>query len=883
MAAAVGRASGAGGAGGEGGAAKGGAGKGSGAPSQRPRDLPWWVPWAVYPLAAVVLFGGFIFSDQMLFGLDTIEAGGYMARAYFAERLAAGDFPLWGTRLLGGLPFMESLSGGDAVYPASLLYYLTEPYRALGWKLVLHVLAGGFFMHGWLRSAGMGRHAALAGGLAWLMAPVIVTLVLPGNDGKLMVASLAPLVFWAAETVLRKPSGRTGVGLAAAVALTSLTTQFQTAYFLFGSAAAYAVFRTARLWQARTGARRFTPAGFFFAFALLGGGLAAFQLVPAASYVVESSRRTATTVEARSPEEARAYSSSWSLHPEEAVSLVVPEFVGNSYLEAEWGAGTYWGRNSIKLNHEYLGVTVLAFALFALAKSKRGGRRRSGRSRRRRDRGRGGRAALDVREGRGNSSIGPEAPDGLPLHESIGFRWFMAGLSLVWLLFALGEHTPVWRIFYEVVPGISLFRAPSLSAFLVSLGVTTLFAAGVDDLVRGRAGADGFFRSARGRVLGGFVALLALGFLLQASGGLERFWTTVVYPDASPGSVAALGALQPHITAGAGIAVLLAVLSVATIWGAVERKLPVTVAVAAVAVLVAVDLGRINRAFIRNFDYHEWAAPDANTRFLSSQQESEPPFRVADLRGSVQNVELAMHGFDLVGGHHPNDLARYRQLLGLEGSTAQGANTSHPNVLQMLNVKYFAWSLGGGRGPPYEGAQALSTAPSRVRSGVTDALYAYPGLERAWVVGSATVEDEDGAALAAILSPGFDPGREAILARSAMAMPEMNAATGTVVWEADGADERLLRVQTDGPGLLIVSENWFPGWEATVNGVEADVLRANLTLQAVALPSAGEHVVALRYTAPSVKRALMVSLASLGVAVLIFAVSVLRRRRAGST
>ena len=98
--------------------------------------------------------------------------------------------------------------------------------------------------------------------------------------------------------------------------------------------------------------------------------------------------------------------------------------------------GTYWGRNAFKLNHEYVGVTVLVLAIFGLF----GKRRR-------------------------------------------GLRWFMAGLSVLWLLFALGTHTPIWRIFYEVVPGISLFRVPSLSAFLVSFGVTTLLALGVDDLV----------------------------------------------------------------------------------------------------------------------------------------------------------------------------------------------------------------------------------------------------------------------------------------------------------------------------------------------------------------------------------------------------------------
>ena len=822
-------------------------------------ELPWWLPAALYVGATVVLFAEFIFSDAMLYGGDTIQAGGYMARAYLAERLAAGDFPLWGTRQYGGIPFFESLSGGDAIYPTSLLYLVSEPYRAVGWKLVLHVLAGGFFMHGWVRSLGLDRRAAATAGLAWLLAPAIVTLVLPGNDGKLMVASLAPLVFWGAESVMRRPSARSGAGLAGAVALTCLTTQFQTSYFLFGSVGAYAVFRTVQKWRrGATGARRFYPAAVFLGSALLGGGLAAFQLLPAASYVGEASRRVATTVDA-SPEEARAYSSSWSLHPEEAVALVVPEFVGNSAADAAWAEGTYWGRNAVKLNHEYVGVTVLTLALFGLAgawvrtgkgsrKGRKGPRNRQGAS------GKGARAEQGERPGRGGASS--------------GLRWFMAAMALIWLLFALGAHTPVWRLFYEFVPGISLFRAPSLAAFLVSFGATTLLAVGVDDLVRAKPSPGAFLAGARGRALLAVVALLLLGLILQSSGALERFWTTVVHPGAGADAQAsaALARLEPFATRGFGIALVLAGLVATTLWAVMEGKASATVAVVVAAGLIALDLGRIDRAFVRNFDFHAWAAPDANTRFLADQKERAPPFRVADLRGSIQNVEYAMHGQDLVGGHHPNDLARYRQLLGLAGSEVSGANTNHPNVLRMLNVKYVVWPLGRAGRPPWEGAQALSTT-----AGGGEAVYAYPGLEKAWVVRSATVVDDDEAALARVLSRDFDPAKEAVVSRpapeffEALVPPsaeEAAEAVGSVVWQEAEADYRRMRVTLERPGALIVSENWFPGWVAEVDGGPAEVHRVNVTLQAIALPTAGEHLVELRYTAPTVTRALRVSVAS---------------------
>ena len=200
-----------------------------------------------------------------------------------------------------------------------------------------------------------------------------------------------------------------------------------------------------------------------------------------------------------------------------------------------------------------------------------------------------------------------------------------------------------------------------------------------------------------------------------------------------------------------------------------------------------------------------------------------------------------MHGLDILAGHHPNDLARYRMLLGLQASVSRGTNSRNQNVLRIMNVKYLAWPQQAAGGPPYEGAQALSTA--RTSRGV-EAVYAYPGLDKAWIAGTAAVMDDD-AALARILSLDFDPAREVLLAEPASSAQDPSV-TGSVTWQLNDPDRRRLRVTTTGSALLVVSENWFPGWVAEVDGEPADVHRANLTLQAVEIPSAGDHTVTLR-------------------------------------
>ena len=49
-----------------------------------------------------------------------------------------------------------------------------------------------------------------------------------------------------------------------------------------------------------------------------------------------------------------------------------------------------------------------------------------------------------------------------------------------------------------------------------------------------------------------------------------------------------------------------------------------------------------------------------------------------------------------------------------------------------------------------------------------------------------------------------------------------------------------------GPGILVLSEAWFPGWVATVDDAPAEILRADYVLRGVAL-AAGSHRVRFEY------------------------------------
>ncbi|HKR00198.1 MAG TPA: YfhO family protein, partial [Pyrinomonadaceae bacterium] len=75
-----------------------------------------------------------------------------------------------------------------------------------------------------------------------------------------------------------------------------------------------------------------------------------------------------------------------------------------------------------------------------------------------------------------------------------------------------------------------------------------------------------------------------------------------------------------------------------------------------------------------------------------------------------------------------------------------------------------------------------------------------------------------------------------------------------------------VRTRGASPSILVLSENYYPGWRATVDGQRAEILRVNYNLRGVALP-AGEHTVEFVYRPGSVLYGLIISLVTLALLV----------------
>jgi hypothetical protein len=135
-------------------------------------------------------------------------------------------------------------------------------------------------------------------------------------------------------------------------------------------------------------------------------------------------------------------------------------------------------------------------------------------------------------------------------------------------------------------------------------------------------------------------------------------------------------------------------------------------------------------------------------------------------------------------------------------------------------------------------------------------------LLRAFVVHRARVLDDE-AALATMKDPTFRPEREVILASSGHEVLSPYDGGGDEVEILSYEPERIvISAKLAEEGYLLLTDAYYPGWRALIDGQETPIHRANLLFRAVYLP-AGQHRVEFVYDPFSFKLGVVISLATL--------------------
>lgn len=844
--------------------AKSGVARESGrAPTRRRRIGPRSVAVAVLLLAVAALYHEIVFEGKVFFSSDNQAAASFAAVG--KQQLAGGSYPVWNPYIFSGMPSYGSLAYTPYVYPVNfvlglLVRYLFFPEYT--W-LLFHTFMTGLGTFLLVRSRGAHVGAAVVGGVFMMWMPNLVAVGANGHGSQACAVAYMPFALYFWDRLWRgRGAVANGAALAITLGLSMLRGHLQISYYTYALVGLHAMFFStarivdaarrrnpaesplplrmrARLDAAAAGPVRHAVADVGFAAGALAVVVALSLAMCAVLYLpVHDFARYSIRGASSAGGLDYGYATSWSLHPTEMLTFLIPHSFG-------FGKELYLGHMPFTDYPNYLGVVVLAFAVVALA---------------------------GVR-GR--------------------WVWFAAFIALVSTLVAFGKFVPVlYEPLFKFLPYFSKFRVPVMVLIVQQLAVVTMFAAGASALLE-RAPGDRARRWAlRGLIAAGAVFLLALFSQGYWTGGFVTAAAPHVRATQDPEQqrmVARLAGefLARDVVQTSLIALLLAGAAFAY---AASRRMSATLLAGVLLLLGAADYYRVDRfilhpeQFRKHDAYRVIRAPAETARYsapddvVSALRTLQGPFRVFPMDSAQRpfsaffsSNRFMIFNIESIGGYHPAKLSLYDEYLGALGD---GLARGNFGPLDMMNVRYL---VSGSALPdiprfrPVWNGRDFEQQPRMIYENTG----AFP---RAWVVGQYRVASRK--ETPALLASGDVDLRHSVILDHKPALEPVAGDSAQVSVTRRSARELALNVELDRPGIVVLSEVFYPDWKATVDGAPAEILRANHVLRAVAM-GAGRHEIVFRYDTALLRKSATVSVAAFVLTLLALAGSLFAKRKGG--
>lgn len=799
--------------------------------------IPLFQPWARH---ARELWGEIPPVHNPL--LDALQQY-YPRRVYLAEALRGGWWPLWNPNVYGGTPFLAAQQGA-VLYPPGWLLLLLPPALQFGWSAAFHLALAALGSFALFRALRLHPAAAAAGAAAFALNGFVVVWLAYPNVTQWTFCWL-PLALFLWERTRERGSGRALVGCAAALGLAVLGGHAQSSAYVLLTWLAWALFRLrAEMPPASRRARvreALVRIGAPLALAL---GLALAHWLPAVDYVPRTDRGApvpwSAVVAAGMP-------------PAQFWTFLLPRLFGD---ETRAFAYQFWlpagdrARLAFVERSFYPGVAVLVLAAGGIAAGIAGGtaERRSGLR------------ALAL---------------------------FSSGLAAAAILMAMG--TPLYWPLWKALPGFRSFTAVARIVGMAAWPIACLAAIGLDRAVAADA-------AARRRALRG----IALGAVL---GGGATLVGHFIYGGAAPPEVTEALAAQggPSVQQLANrdaVRALALLLAPAVLLVLVRpRRAETPGDPASPARLPGPDFAAWLCVAIVGADLIAFGAPfqpASDPRLLGRetpeiahvrrllQERPQAPFRFlsAGPRGREMDIRQRM----------PSNLPSVFGFADIAGSDS------------FVPLRYRRWeaatAAAAGGGSPWARPGAPNLRAAGVRVYLTGSRQPFPGLRPA--VGTAVQEDDaalpyarlhenaqavpgPAALRAALAHPAREPRVALLLGPNAPSFQGPARVTPFRVRRING-NRLILEGESARPGLLLVCEQFDPGWRATVDGRPARLLPADELWLGIPLPARpdGPHRrVELVYAPESFRVGAFGTLLALAALTAVWTASGGRRRRVG--
>lgn len=430
-------------------------------------------------------------------------------------------------------------------------------------------------------------------------------------------------------------------------------------------------------------------------------------------------------------------------------------------------------------------------------------------------------------------------------------KWWILAVSVLAFLMSLGKHFPSFNYFlFDTLPALNKFRIPNMILVIPQLLFPLLGAWALNDIITGKISKDELWKKVRtaGIATGGLCLVLGLGGSMffdfksfRDAGMKEQLTQSFQNPDAVNEVMNAIQADRANMAMSSGVlsAVFIA-LAIGLLWAYTKDKLQAQYVIIALAVLVAIDLIKVDTRYLNEENYVDPEQYEAQfaPRPVDQQikQDPDPYYRVLDLSVDPFNNAMQAAHHKCIGGYSPAKMETYQDMIDIH--MRQGFNKE---VLNMLNTKYII-SPQGPNGEPVP-------IPNREACG------------NAWFVNNLQWEDNadkeilalKGATLGdtAVMQNSFRPQETAVLRSSYKSqLGNMNIGKDSAAYvklAKYGLNTIDYVSNNTSEGFAVFSDIYYPyGWKAYVDGNETPIYRTNYILRGIKLP-AGEHKIEFRF------------------------------------
>ncbi len=821
-------------------------------------------------VAVLIFLRGTLFGNGIFFASDNIASGSFVP--YLEAAKKSGDFPLWIPNIFSGMPsYAALLTTGDRWWDFIMVafYAVTNGFGVIfksdaarvGSYYILYGI-GVFLL---MRSKQQSRFIAFFTAFAAIFSTFIIVWVMIGHNTKPMALMTFPYILLCLEKLRERLSILYAALLIVITHILVESTHVQMAFYGVCCFGLYIVFEIiSRLIKKEAIMGVLRAAGILAVAGGLSFTMASDRYLSVMEYTQYSTRGTAPIEKTLGQKQDLAggfdyeYATNWSFSPQEMMTFVVPNYFGFGKMKVgEEMQSTYWGQMPFTDAANYMGIGVLALAIFGAWHWRR-----------------------DT------------------------FVQFLIATALFALLLSFGKNLPLlYNLFFNLVPNFNKFRAPQMALALTQFAVPILAGYGISGLLSQRHSTDRDRHKVVERKwlflgVGGAALFLLAGAIFNVLGKeqyvkavgtatTEQYQSVLAQVRDNPQQLAAYQERIAQIANERGqqiyslmiddwyITAFLGVAFMLTAWLLVRGTLPEWLGLSLLAFFLVIDLWRVSSRPMeiskQNYEQTVFRKTDA----ISFIQNDKSLFRVADFNQSP-NV-MAYFGLQHIHGYHSAKLRVYQDLLDVAGNGG-GSVIANPFLWNLMNVKYLLSER-----PLMEGMQPV------FKSQETQMLvYENPSvLPRAFLVNRAETVPQQMDILQHLKKGDFAPLDLAYLEKP-LPQPidtipgDMMEHINRVKYTAYSNETIKMEVDASGNNLLFISDVYYPaGWKAYIDSKETEIFKTNYAFRSMIVPK-GKHNVEMRFTSERFGLGKNLSLASNVIILALLGIGIWQQRKTKS-